>query len=276
MLKAGDFSSFDPWFDSYDGNTGNNYYINTYPHVLPKVINVYAATFDDLESAYFPGTKIYPTKKISDELTVFMIPIFCVQYGQKDNRVNISIERLNDMAIYGYTILESNDRSNNYFKIWNAAVPNTLAHFYLQGEISGLAYLRINQGYIDPSTITSESDNIYVQPIQVTQSSCIIDPSFGTNYSSFKDKIIDISKKSIDYYLNNYNILGLLYLLRRCVGDTLEFTKTYTNSTWDSSKTWYIKVDFFKGNSFLSVGHANSNVVNYVTMIRNNQYKNVA
>ena len=39
-------------------------------------------------------------------------------------------------------------------------------------------------------------------------------------------------------------------------------TKTYTNSTWNTSKTWYIKVSFTKNSTSNTGG---SNVVNYDT-----------
>ena len=54
-------------------------------------------------------------------------------------------------------------------------------------------------------------------------------------------------------------------LLAAYISDSFEkITKTYTNSTWNTSKTWYIKVSYTP-NSTTTTG---SNVVNYVTMIR--------
>jgi len=71
-----------------------------------------------------------------------------------------------------------------------------------------------------------------------------------------------------DFKGNMYREIPYL-IVRYLLQDLLPYTtKTYTNSTWSTSKTWYIKVTFTKKST--SNDHSNpSNVVNYVTMIQN-------
>ena len=49
----------------------------------------------------------------------------------------------------------------------------------------------------------------------------------------------------------------MYFCLPIMIPTTMKHTKTYTNSTWSTSKTWYILVKY--------TGSYGSNVVNYVT-----------
>jgi len=85
-----------------------------------------------------------------------------------------------------------------------------------------------------------------------------------TMYSNFMTFFVNYQN---DFKGNMYREIPYLivrYLLQELLPYT---TKTYTNSTWSTKKTWYIKVTFTKKST--SNDHSNpSNVVNYETMIQ--------
>ena len=95
----------------------------------------------------------------------------------------------------------------------------------------------------------------------------------GNNYASYSDFITKL--RQWDKYLFERVIrredpyvypLFLVNYITWHVKDTMRVSKTYTNSTWNTSKTWYIKVTFAALST--SYDNANGNVVNYVTMIQ--------
>ena len=75
--------------------------------------------------------------------------------------------------------------------------------------------------------------------------------------------------EAFDDFWNNYYINNCSDILKQqmtyCLANYINIpmpgnTKTYTNSTWDTKKTWYIKTTFSK--------NTQSNVVNYEPMLR--------
>ena len=128
-----------------------------------------------------------------------------------------------------------------------------------------------------------------------TNYSCNIASYYGrditslNDYKTFHKTVIDKINSAFTYaniesfiILNSYkNGEGPTFRdsFRASIANYIEYmklpnTKTYKNSTWSTSKTWYIKVTFSKNK--VSNTYNGRNVVNYVTVIRNNQYKNVA
>jgi len=92
--------------------------------------------------------------------------------------------------------------------------------------------------------------------------------SYVNNASKYILDTLSANFKSFKKYQSDSNITTLairntVYITNNISSILSNSTKTYTNSTWSTKKTWYIKVTFSKKSA--SVTNANGNVVNYVT-----------
>ena len=183
------------------------------------------------------------------------------------------------LGLDGVTDTDAQQEALEYFQI---LVNNDAQTGYSKGTASKYTFNGIQHTYYHTKYILGDF-HYYTDATYTTES---FDYSYKTgrpntvNLGNFlRYHLDDVIRMYNKYYeLRNNNV----FTARNCEYVTAWIgtfkrpdTKTYTNSTWSTSKTFYIRVTFSKNSSSL-INLTSGNVVNYVTVIRNNQYKNVA
>ena len=193
------------------------------------------ADHDDIRtSAYFAVIRNSSDISTSSQPITTLAENFLVKYFLSNSNFNSIISTMSDGGYKFYTY--STYENVSITKASNTPVNNDIYSGFFSFPIT-----KVPVGKTQKSKFTALSTAI-LDYIVNNRTSCYFDTVSNT---------ITIADNGA------YNVANFITLL------ISPSTKKYTNSTWNTSKTWYIKVTFSKNKA--SNTHGGSNVVNYET-----------